>query len=141
MIANDGERVTVTSSSIAWTKKGRRWWLLAQVTSPSLMYYSRLFKVLSRQRITWDYYDRHVRHEAFVGPRRYDDEQPRFFRLTSVRAMNLKALRSLEVSWYIRNARFRIVISLFLPAVWADSMLNMRNSHTWIAAPVVLSIN
>lgn len=53
------------------------------------------FKALSRRKITPDYYDCHVRREAFVGPRRYDVEQPRFFRLTLVHAMNLRVLRSL----------------------------------------------
>ena len=102
------------------------------------MYYSRPFKILSRHRITWDYYDRHVHREAFVGPRRYD-EQPRFFRLTSVRAMNLRALRSLEVSWYIRNARFRPDISLFLLAVRADSNMTEYENNR-VVAPVVLPV-
>lgn len=64
---------------------------------PVSMYYSRLFKALSCRKITPDYYDCHVRREAFVGPRRYDVEQPRFFRLTLVHAMNLRVLRSLGV--------------------------------------------
>jgi len=86
-----------------------RGWLLAQVTSLFSMYYSQLFKTLPHHRITSDYYDCHVRREAFVGPHRYDDEQLRFFRLMSVGAMNLRALRSLGMSWFIRTARFRTV--------------------------------
>lgn len=115
-------------------------WLLAQVTSPPLMYYSRPFKILSRHRITRDYYDRHVHREAFVGPRRYDDEQPRFFRLTSVRAMNLRALRSLELSWYIRNARFRIRHFSFSSRSSGRFDTEYENNRIRIVAPVVLPI-
>lgn len=90
---------------------------------PVSMYYSRLFKALSRRKITPDYYDCHVRREAFVGPRRYDVEQSRFFRLTSVHAMNLRVLRSLGVFWFIRNARFRIFVSLFLSRLDSDQLV------------------
>lgn len=81
-----------------------------------------------------------MHREAFVGSRRYD-ERSRFFRLTSlVRAMNLRVLRSLKVSWFIcRNARFQTVVSPFLPRRDSDrSKCEIcENGHE--LAPVVLS--